>query len=121
MTVTPSTSPAVVEVAQAVAASTPAPTPEQIAGKVSTVDEQVLKLMPFISTVIAFIPGAQVAAPFMPLVAELLAVVDNAAKAVATGSPGAAFQDVIDEVMSHLTPGAPNSPILSADAAPPVA
>jgi hypothetical protein len=90
-----------------------------VAGEVSTVDEAVMKAMPFIATMIGFIPGAQVAVPFMPLVGELLGVLDNAAKAVATGNNGAAFEDVFAEIKNHLTPGQPNSPILSAPAAAP--
>jgi hypothetical protein len=85
-----------------------------VAGGVATADEAVMKFLPFISTALAFIPGAQIAVPFMPLVGELLAVLDNAAKAVASGNPGSAFEDVLAEVRSHLTPGLPNSPILSA-------
>lgn len=84
-----------------------------IAKEVSTVDEAVMKVLPFVSTFIGFVPGAQVAIPFLPLVSEFLSVVDNAAKAVSEGNSGAAVQDVLQEVMNHLTPGKPNSPILS--------
>jgi len=84
-----------------------------IATEVATVDEAVMKFFPYISTMIGFIPGAQVAVPFMPLVAEFLKVVDDAAKHVAAGNSGAAAQDVMKEIMDHLTPGAPNSPVLS--------
>ena len=41
---------------------------QAIAGEVSTVDEAVLKALPFISTALGFIPQAAVAVPFMPLV-----------------------------------------------------
>ena len=92
------------------------PSVASIAGTVSTVDEAILKFMPFVSILVSAIPGAQVAAPFIPLVGELLTVVDNAAKAVAGGDTNAAIQDVLGEIMSHLTPGKPNSPILSAPA-----
>jgi|SRR5579872_5459444 len=84
-----------------------------IATEVATVDEAVMKALPFVSTFIGFVPGAQVAVPFMPLIAELLQVVDNAARAVAAGNNGGAVQDVLQEVMNHLTPGKANSPILS--------
>lgn len=92
-------------------------TAASIATTVSTVDEAIMTALPFISSIIAFVPGAQVAVPFMPLVGELLAVVDNAAKAVAAGNTGAAVEDIFTEIKNHLTPGQPNSPILSAPAA----
>ena len=91
---------------------------ESAAGTVSQVDEAVLRALPFISTIIGFIPGGAVAVPFMPLVGGLLEALDNAAKAVAAGNSGGAVQDILREVASHLTPGAPNSPILSAPAQP---
>jgi hypothetical protein len=85
----------------------------QVANTVSTVDEAVLKALPFISTIIGFVPGAQVALPFMPLVGAGLTALDEAAKAVAAGNPGMAFQDIMKVVTDHLTHGKPNSPILS--------
>lgn len=87
-----------------------------VAGEVAQVDEAVMKALPFVSGMIGFIPGGAVAIPFMPLVAEFLQVVDSAAKSVAAGNPGAAATDVLQEVMNHLMPGKPNSPILSAQA-----
>lgn len=84
-----------------------------IATEVSQVDEAVMKALPFVSGLIGFIPGGAVAVPFLPLVGELLQVIDNAAKAVSSGNTGAAAQDVLQEIMNHLTPGKPNSPILS--------
>lgn len=85
-----------------------------VAKEVSTVDEAVMKVLPFVSGLIGFVPGGAAAVPFLPLISEFLTVVDNAAKAVAAGNSGAAVQDVLKEVMDHLTPGAANSPILSA-------
>jgi len=84
-----------------------------IATEVSQVDEAVMKALPFVSGLIGFIPGASVAVPFVPLITEFLGVIDNAAKAVADGNPGAAATDVLQEVINHLTPGKPNSPTLS--------
>ena len=100
---------------------TTTPTPASIAGTVSSVDEAIQKFMPFVSILVGAIPGAQVAAPFIPLVGELLTVVDNAAKAVAGGNTNAAIQDVIQEVMNHLTPGQPNAPALAPTATAPSA
>jgi len=85
----------------------------QIAGTVATVDEAVLKAMPIISTMIMFIPGAQAAAPFMPLVTGLLTAVDTAAKDLAANNPDMAFQDIINAIKNHLSGAAPNSPTLS--------
>ena len=85
-----------------------------IAAEVSTVDEQIMRFLPFISMAVDFVPGGAVA---MPLVSELLQVLDAAAKAVAAGNPGAAIGDILGEVKNHLTPGQPNSPILSAPSA----
>lgn len=92
---------------------------KSVAGQVSQVDEAVMKALPFISGLIGFIPGGAVAVPFMPLIGEALVALDNAAKAVAAGNSGAAVQDILTEIMNHLTPGQPNSPALSAPAADP--
>lgn len=89
---------------------------KSVAGEVSTVDEAVMTALPFISGIIGFIPGAAIAVPFMPLVSEGLMALDNAAKAVAEGNPGAGIEDILTEIKNHLTPGMPNSPILSAPA-----
>lgn len=89
------------------------PTPEGVAGQVATVDEAVMKFLPFVSTILGFIPGAQVAVPFMPLVQGALTALDSAAKAVSMGDPGAGVQDIFTEVINHLTPGQPNSQALT--------
>jgi hypothetical protein len=88
-----------------------------IAAQVSTVDEAIMKVLPFVTTMLGFVPGAAVAVPFLPLVSGFLAALDNAAKAVAAGNPGAAATDILQEVISHLTPGAANSPALAPEAA----
>lgn len=92
---------------------------ESIATEVSTVDEAVMKVLPFITTITGLIPGAQVATPFLAMAGPLLAAVDSAAQAVAAGNPGAAVTDVLQEIISHLTPGAANSPALAPTATPP--
>lgn len=89
------------------------PTAASIATTVSKVDEGILQALPFISGMIGFIPGGAVAVPFMPLVTELLQALDTAAKDVAAGNNSDAAQDVLTEVMNHLSKGKPNSPILS--------
>ena len=92
---------------------------KSVATEVETIDEAIMKAFPFISGMIGFIPGGAVAVPFMPLVGELLQAIDNAAKDVAAGNTGAAAQDILSEVMNHMTKGKPNSPILSETATPP--
>ena len=87
-----------------------------IATQVSTVDEAIMKVLPFVTTMLGFVPGAAVAAPFLPLVSGFLAALDNAAKAVAAGNPGAAATDILQEVISHLTPGMANSTSLAQEA-----
>jgi hypothetical protein len=87
-----------------------------IAAEVVTVDERIMKLLPTIAMFAGFIPGGAVVSGFEPLILEVLMAVDEAAKAVAAGNPGAAFSVVLDEIKNHLTPGKPNSPILSAPA-----
>jgi hypothetical protein len=84
-----------------------------IAAEVATVDEAVMKALPFIGGIIGFVPGGAVISPFIPLITELLTTVDNAAKAVSAGNTASAATDVLNEVISHLTPGKPNSAALS--------
>lgn len=84
-----------------------------VAGEVAQVDEAVMKFLPEISMMLGIIPGAQVAVPFMPLVAAGLQALDTAAKEVAAGNPGMAIHDVLQVVIDHLSKGKPNSPILS--------
>ena len=84
-----------------------------VAGQVATIDEAILKVMPIVSTMIAFIPGAQVAVPFMPLLIGILTAVDTAAKDLAANNPDMAVQDIFKTIQNHLTSLAPNSPTLS--------
>lgn len=89
-----------------------------VAGEVIKVDEAVLKVFPFISGIIGFVPGGAVVSPFLPLVQEILVAVDTAAKDIQAGNNSAAINDILTEIRNHLTPGAPNSSILSSP--PPV-
>jgi hypothetical protein len=84
-----------------------------IAQEVSTVDEAVMKALPIITTITGIIPGAQVATPFLAMAGPLLQAIDNAAKDIADSKPGAAWQDILQELTNHVTKGQPNSPILS--------
>jgi hypothetical protein len=88
-----------------------------VAGEVSSADEVVMQFLPEVTTICGFIPGAQVATPFLAMAGPLLLALDNACKSVVAGNPGAAAETVLQEVISHLTPGLPNSPILSAPTA----
>lgn len=89
-----------------------------IAGKVAEVDEEIMKLFPYISTIIGFVPGAQAAVPFLPIVGEILAAIDQAAKDINNGNPGSAVEDILTEIRNHLQPGKPNSAILSSPLVP---
>ena len=93
--------------------NTASPSIAQIASEVATVDEVFLKAAPFLSAVMGFIPGAQVAVPLMPLFIGVLTALDNAARDVAAGNTDGAFKDIFTQIQNHLTAGAPNSPILS--------
>jgi hypothetical protein len=84
-----------------------------IATEVSTVDEVLAKLLPFVSTAAGFVPGNPIPQAVWMIVGKALLAVDNAAKAVAAGNPNAAIDVVVSEVKDHLTPNMPNSPILS--------
>lgn len=84
-----------------------------VAGEVATVDEAVMKALPTIAMFAGFIPGASIITGFEPEIMMALKALDDAAKAVAGGNPGMAFRDVLGAITSHLTPGMPNSPILS--------
>ncbi len=84
-----------------------------ISETVAKVDEKIMQALPAIAGLVGFIPGASAAIAFEPLVMEILTVVDAAAKNIATNNPGAAFQDIFDELKSHLTKGQPNSPALA--------
>lgn len=89
------------------------PSVSSVAGTIVTVDEAVMKALPFVADLVGFIPGAQIAPAIEPLVADLLLAVDNAAKAVQAGNPGQAATDVLQAIIQHLTPGLPNAPVLS--------
>ena len=84
-----------------------------VASEVSAIDEELMKILPFITPLLGFVPGAAVLTPFEPLVLDLLTAVDNAAKEIAAGNPGAAATDVLQILINHLTKGQPNAPELA--------
>lgn len=84
-----------------------------IAKEASTVDETVMKILPTLGGLVGLIPGAQVAPAAAAGVDAILGVVDNALKLISGSNPGASFQDIINEFVSHNTPGQPASPALS--------
>ncbi len=96
---------------------------QAVAGEVAQVDEVIIRALPFVGGIIGFVPGGAVAAPFIPLVGEILQAVDNAAKHIQNNDPQAAVEDILTEIRNHLTPGRPNSAVLSsplmAPASPP--
>jgi hypothetical protein len=91
---------------------------QDAAGTIAKIDEAAIKALPFISSVIGFVPGGAAATPFLPLIGEILQAVDNAAKHIQQGNTSAAFDDILVEIRNHLTPGAPNSSVLSSPPAP---
>lgn len=95
------------------AAAVPASAAGSIAGQVASVDEMIMNYLPFVSTILGVIPGAQVGVPIVAGIGALLKVVDSAAKAIAEGNPNSTPQSIISELESHNTPGAPNSPALA--------
>ena len=84
-----------------------------IATEVATIDEKVMAYLPEIAMLAGFIPGAAPVVAFEPLVLELLAAIDTAAKDVAASNPGAAFQDIVTAITNHLAKGKPLSPALT--------
>jgi len=84
-----------------------------ISETVASVDEKIMQALPVIAGLVGFIPGASAAVVFEPVVMEILQVVDAAAKNIAANNPGAAFQDIFDELKNHLTKGQPDSPALA--------
>lgn len=89
-------------------------TPSGVAAQVASVDEAVMQFLPFLSTILGFIPQtAPLAAPITAGVGALLKTIDDGAKTIASSKPGASAADIIGELVNHNTPGQPNSPALS--------
>ena len=88
-------------------------TVQSVATTVATVDEAIMKALPFLSPFLGFIPGGTVIAAAEPIALEALTALDNAAKLVAAGNTGAAASGVLQTIIDHLTPGKPNAPILA--------
>lgn len=87
-----------------------------VATEADTVIKEAMKFEPFLATAAAFIPGAQpVIAVVAPAVAAAAPFVEKALEAIAAGNNGDALGSFI-ELLQHLTPGQPNSSILSAPA-----
>ena len=84
-----------------------------IATTVSSIDEKFISVLPVIAGLAGFIPGAAAVPLIEPIALEILQVVDAAAKNIAANNPGAAFQDIFDELRNHLTKGQPDSPALA--------
>lgn len=84
-----------------------------IAQEASTVTEAVMKVLPTAGGIIGLIPGAQLAGPAAAAFDAFLGVLDNAFKLVSDSKPGAAPEDILQEITNHLTPGQPASPALT--------
>lgn len=95
------------------AAAVPAQSAQSIAGEVASVDETIMKFLPYIGTILGVIPGAQVGVPIVGGLQLVLKAIDDGAKLVAGSNPGASPTDIFTTLVNHLTPGQPNSPVLS--------
>ena len=85
-----------------------------VAAEVATVDEAIMRFLPEIAMIVGFIPGGSAVSGFEPLILKIMQTIDQAAKAVAAGHPGAAASAVLDEIQAHIDPTkAFVSPILS--------
>ncbi|WP_407146222.1 hypothetical protein [Bradyrhizobium sp. ORS 86] len=83
------------------------------AAEAEQVIENVMKVEPIVMTALSFVPGAApVTAIVHPAVVMMAPFIENALKAVADGNNGDAFTALI-QMIQHITPNQPNSPILS--------
>jgi len=89
------------------------------ASTAETVMEGVMKFEPFVATIAgAAIPGAApIVAMVQPMVAMAAPFIENALKALSAHNNGDAFSALI-QLIQHVTPGHPNSPVLDSTAAP---
>src|SRR5262245_44338999 len=62
-----------------------------------------------------FVPNVSAITPFLPLFTKVVQAAD-----VVAGDTGKPLLDVIQDVLNHLTPGAPAAPALSPSAPAPV-
>lgn len=67
------------------------------------------QFVPAVATVAATIPGA---APYVSLALTLYQAITNGISLIKS-EQGKTFEQAILDVISHLTPGQPNSPVLS--------
>jgi hypothetical protein len=96
------------------ASATPAPS---VAQEVDTALNFAAGFLPEIIAGLSIFPQTAAFAPILGALSPVFSAVVNAANTVAadTGKP---WQQVLDDVLNHLTPGAPAAPALSPDAAP---
>lgn len=87
---------------------------EKAAGEADKVLKQVMQYEPMIVGALGtFVPGAALA---QPAIMAIIPAVEKALEAVEAGNGGNTI-DAISQVIKHLIPSLPNSPILSGNAA----
>ena len=85
------------------------------AATAETVVEDIMKIEPIVANVAgAFVPGVSAVQSMLMMAAPF---VENALKAVAASNGGNTLMAML-EVLNHMTPGMPNSAILSPPFAP---
>lgn len=84
-----------------------------IAGEAESVVEGIMKVEPTVATIASmFVPGAApIVAVVQPEVMLAAPFIENALKSLAAGNNGDVMTSFI-QLLQHLTPGQPNSPVL---------
>lgn len=91
---------------------------KSVAQTAETVIEGVMKIEPTVATIASmFVPGAApIVAMVQPEVMLAAPFIENALKSLAAGNNGDVMTSFI-QLLQHLQPGQPNSPILSSPVA----
>jgi hypothetical protein len=93
------------------------PTLASVATTAETVIQDILKVEPTVATIAGmFVPGAApVVAVVQPMILAAAPFVEQALNALAAGNGGDVMTSFI-QLLQHLTPNQPNSPILASPA-----
>jgi hypothetical protein len=91
----------------------------QAAQAAETVIEDVMKVEPTVATMAGmFVPGAApIVAAVQPMVMMAAPFIERAIASIAAKNGGDAFSALLD-LLNHISPGRPNSPILAPNYAP---
>jgi hypothetical protein len=91
---------------------------KSMAATAERVVEEVMKVEPIAMTALSFIPQAKpIVAIVHPAVVAAAPFIENALNSLATGNNGDALTALI-QLIQHVTPGQPNSNLLSASPGP---